>query len=679
MADDPLGLGPTPKVKVPAADLPKPEALLGLATGVVIVSALYLARDVLIPITLAIFLTFFLAPVVKLLQRARLPRVAAVIVSVTLALAIILLLGAVIGSQLRSLVENAPQYQSTINEKYESLHRAVTDLAKQATGRLGAVYQPLKPAAGASGDAAPDESPIPVVVQSATSGYLETGRQVLEPILSPLATVAIVFVVTIFILVQKEDLRDRLIRLFGSNDLHRTTLAIDEATRRLTRYFLLQASINASFGFLIGVGLYFIGLPSPALWGLLAALLRFIPYVGSITAAVLPIALAAAVDPGWSSALWTAGLFIVAEGAAGQVLEPVVYGSSTGLSPTAVVVAAIFWGWIWGPIGLILSTPVTLCLVVVGRHVRRLEFFDVLLGDRPALTPVETLYQRLLAGDADEISEQADTLLKARALSSYYDDIALNAIRLVANDVSRGAAQGAQLEKIQETMLGLIEDLEQYDDVDPMAPDVQAEAVTAEVAGVARPEREAAVQRAPQEQVREDSNLPEEWRTERSVLCISGRDPLDGIVAAMLAQLLRKHGLGAKPVLHNEVSRLAIGRLETTGVAMICVAYAELDGSPTHMRYLLRRLRQKFPSRPILVGFWNPSDPILGDAAAQGMADADLVASSFHDAVTKCLAEAHRAEEPGKGKDSGADGADPGAPSPIGEGGTMTAAAASGG
>jgi predicted PurR-regulated permease PerM len=665
-------------MKVPAAETPKPEALLGLATGVVVVSALYLARDVLIPIALAIFLTFFLAPVVKLLQRANLPRVAAVLVSVALALAIILMLGAVIGSQLRSLVENAPQYQSTINEKYESLHRAVTDLAKQATSRLGAVYAPLKPAPGASSDAAPDESPIPVVVEPAGNGYLETGRQILEPILSPLATLAIVLVVTIFILVQKEDLRDRLIRLFGSNDLHRTTLAIDEATRRLTRYFLLQASINASFGFSIGVGLYLIGLPSPALWGLLAALLRFIPYVGSITAAALPVALAAAVDPGWSKALWTAGLFIVAEGMAGQVLEPVLYGSSTGLSPTAVVVAAIFWGWIWGPIGLILSTPITLCLVVVGRHVRRLEFFDVLLGDRPALTPVETLYQRLLAGDADEISEQADALLKARALSSYYDEVALNAIRLVANDVSRGVVQRAQLEKIQETMLGLIEDLEEYDDVDPVAPDAQVEAVTGEVAGVARPERETAVQRAPLEHAREDSNLPQEWRTERSVLCVSGRDPLDEIVASMLAQLLRKHGLGAKPVLPGEVSRLAIGRLETTGVAMVCVAYAALDGNPPHMRYLLRRIRQRFPSRPILVGFWNPSDPILTDAAAQGMAGAGLVASSFHDAVTKCLGEARRAAEPEEGQDNGA-GGEEGAPLPIGETGTMTAGTAANG
>jgi predicted PurR-regulated permease PerM len=445
MAENALELTRAPRAEVPAAETPKPESLFGLATGVVVVSALYLARDVLIPITLAVFLTFFLAPIVRLLQRARFPKVAAVAVSVVLALAVILLVGGIIGAQLKSLVADAPQYQTTVINKFETLHSTINGFAKQVTGRLGPVYKAPARAPDAPGDAEPDQPPIPVIVQSSSSGYLETAKLILEPILSPLSTLAIVLIVTIFILVRQEDLRDRLIRLFGSNDLHRTTLAMDDATQRLTRYFLTQAAINASFGVLIGFGLFLIGLPSPILWGLLAALLRFVPYVGAITAAVLPVALAAAVDPGWSMALWTAGLFIVVEGVTGQILEPVLYGSSAGLSPTAVVIAAIFWSWIWGPIGLILSTPLTLCLVVLGRHVRRLEFFDVLLGDRPALTPVETLYQRLLAGDPDEVLEQADGLLKGRALSSYYDDIALKALRLVANDLSRGVLQPAQL------------------------------------------------------------------------------------------------------------------------------------------------------------------------------------------------------------------------------------------
>jgi predicted PurR-regulated permease PerM len=651
MADNALGLTRAPTVEVPAAETPKPEALFGLATGVVVVSALYLARDVLIPITLAVFLTFFLAPIVRLLQRARFPRVAAVAVSVVLALAIILLLGGIIGAQLKSLIADAPQYQSTVINKFESLHSAVNGLVKQVTGRLEPVHESPKSAPDASGEAEPDQAPIPVVIASSSSGYLETARLVLEPILSPLSTLAIVLIVTIFILVRQEDLRDRLIRLFGSNDLHRTTLAIDDATQRLTRYFLTQAAINASFGLLIGVGLFLIGLPSPVLWGLLAALLRFVPYVGSITAAVLPIALAAAVDPGWSKALWTAGLFIVAEGVTGQILEPVLYGSSTGLSPTAVVIVAIFWSWIWGPIGLILSTPLTLCLVVLGRHVRRLEFFDVLLGDRPALTPVETLYQRLLAGDPDEVLEQADGLMKGRALSSYYDDIALKALRLVASDLSRGVVKPGQLEKIQDVMLGLIQDLEPHEDVDPTLTAAQAKAAVVEVAGVARPERETATQPAPEGQVHESANLPDVWRTERSVLCVAGRDPLDGVVASMLAQLLRKHGLGARPVLHSEVSRFTINTLDTTGVAMIFVTYAELRGNPPHMRYLLRRIRQRFPLCPVLVGFWDPDDALLEDPAAQELAGATALASSLHDAVNKCLDEAKKVQQPGGEQD----------------------------
>ena len=651
MADNALGLTRAPTVEVPAAETPKPEALFGLATGVVVVSALYLARDVLIPITLAVFLTFFLAPIVRLLQRARFPRVAAVAVSVLLALAIILLLGGIIGAQLKSLIADAPQYQSTVINKFESLHSAVNGLVKQVTGRLEPVHESPKSAPDASGEAEPDQAPIPVVIASSSSGYLETARLVLEPILSPLSTLAIVLIVTIFILVRQEDLRDRLIRLFGSNDLHRTTLAIDDATQRLTRYFLTQAAINASFGLLIGVGLFLIGLPSPVLWGLLAALLRFVPYVGSITAAVLPIALAAAVDPGWSKALWTAGLFIVAEGVTGQILEPVLYGSSTGLSPTAVVIVAIFWSWIWGPIGLILSTPLTLCLVVLGRHVRRLEFFDVLLGDRPALTPVETLYQRLLAGDPDEVLEQADGLMKGRALSSYYDDIALKALRLVASDLSRGVVKPGQLEKIQDVMLGLIQDLEPHEDVDPTLTAAQAKAAVVEVAGVSRPERETATQPAPEGQVHESANLPDVWRTERSVLCVAGRDPLDGVVASMLAQLLRKHGLGARPVLHSEVSRFTINTLDTTGVAMIFVTYAELRGNPPHMRYLLRRIRQRFPLCPVLVGFWDPDDALLEDPAAQELAGATAFASSLHNAVNKCLDEAKKVQQPGGEQD----------------------------
>ncbi|MGI4977264.1 MAG: AI-2E family transporter, partial [Janthinobacterium lividum] len=388
-----------PKARVPAAESLKPEGLLGLAVGVVVVAALYLAREVLIPITLSILLSFVLAPLVRLLRRLHLPRVLAVILSVVLALGTILMLGGLIGLQVATLADGLPQYQTTIEHKVDSARamtvgRMNTLLARIGPALGGATPPAARPARGDAPAAPPapppaqgkgtDAAPTVVEVQPPAVSPMELARRYASPVLAPLETLGVVFIVAIFVLMQQEDLRDRLIRLFGSSDLHRTTLALDDAGSRLSRYFLTQLCINASFGVIIGLGLLLIGVPSPILWGTLGALLRFVPYVGSLIAAVLPVALAAAVDPGWSMAGCTLALFVVTEGVMGQVVEPLLYGHSTGLSPIAVVVVAIFWSWLWGPIGLILSTPLTLCLVVLGRHVKRLEFFDVLLGDRPA-------------------------------------------------------------------------------------------------------------------------------------------------------------------------------------------------------------------------------------------------------------------------------------------------------
>jgi AI-2E family transporter len=264
-------------------------------------------------------------------------------------------------------------------------------------------------------------------------------RKYLSPVLSPFATVGIILVVAIFVLLQKEDLRDRMIRLFGSNDLHRTTVAMDDAAHRLSRYFLAQLGLNAAFGLIIGIGLYLIGVPNPVLWGILSGLLRFVPYIGSFISAGLPIAVAIAVDPGWSMVIWTIALYVVVELSVSQGID----GHSTGLSPFAVVVSAIFWSWLWGSVGLVLSMPLTLCLVVLGRHVDRLEFLDVLLGDRPPLTPVESFYQRMLAGDADETQDHAELLLKERSLSSYYDEVALKGLQLEPTTASAAPSASA--------------------------------------------------------------------------------------------------------------------------------------------------------------------------------------------------------------------------------------------
>ncbi len=630
------------RAQVAPAEVPGVNALLTLAAAVVFIAALFLAREVLIPVTLAVLLSFVLAPLVELLRLARLPRVAAVLVAVVVAIGIILALAGLIGVQIASLVDDFPRYQYTIEKKVETVQQATTERLSKLVNQLGHQLDHAAPAPGQppAADGNSEPKPLPVEVHQPSPSQMELVQRYLAPVLSPLATLAIVVIVSIFVLLQREDLRDRLIRLFGSRDLHRTTVAMDDAARRLSKYFLTQLAINASFGVIIGAGLFFIGVPSPILFGVMAALLRFVPYIGAPLAALFPLALAAAVDPGWSTLLWTLGLFLVAEPIMGQVVEPVLYGHSTGLSPFSVVVAAIFWTWLWGPIGLILSTPLTLCLVVLGRHVDRLEFLDVLLGDRPALTPVESFYQRMLAGDPDEAIDYAELLLKERSLSSYYDEVALKGLKLAAHDVTRGVLAPEQLERIKDAIASLVEDLDDHDDVDP-APDDADDGPAAST----RAERALPVEPAPTAQPPDADALPEVWRGEGAVLCVAGRGPLDEAAAAMLAQLLTKHGLGARVEPHHAVSRAGIGALDVSGVAMVCISYLEITGTPSHLRYLLRRVRQKVPGAPILVGLWPAEEAVLRDDRLRAAVGADYYATSLREGVTACLEAARGAEE----------------------------------
>ena len=468
---DQLLVPPRAVAKVAPASTPGVAELLTLAVFVAVVSGLYFAREVMVPITLAVLLSFLLAPLVSRLRHVHVPRVPAVLLSVILAVGVIVALAALIGVQIASLASDLPRYQYTMENKASVVQRVtvgrLSELMEQFGKQVVLPTTPKPEAKPATPSAAAVQKPIPVQVEAPPLSPMQIVREILSPVVAPLATSAIVFVVAVFILMQQEDLRDRLIRLFGSNDLHRTTVALDDAGRRLSRYFLTQLGINTGFGCVVGTGLLVIGVPSPLLWGVMGALLRFVPYIGSWLSALLPVALACAVDPGWSMALWTIALYTVVELTVGQVIEPLMYGHSTGLSPISVVVAAIFWSWLWGPIGLLLSTPLTLCLVVLGRHVPRLEFLDILLGDRPALTPVESFYQRILAGDADEALGQAEQILRERSLSSYYDEVVLRGLRLAAVDVERGLLQPERTAEVLKTILEIIEDLDQHDDTVP--------------------------------------------------------------------------------------------------------------------------------------------------------------------------------------------------------------------
>jgi predicted PurR-regulated permease PerM len=598
----PLERRPAP---IPPAHTPGTTSVVTLGTGVVVIAGLYFGRSVLIPITLAVLLAFLLAPLVELLHRIRIPDFLAAFLAVAVALASIVGLGGLIGTQVADLAGQVPHYASTIETKVETVEQFASSRFDALMRTVGHPFRgnPVQHSAASAPTTQPANNPqpqpVPVEVHQPPSSAVQLAEQVVEPLINPLAALAIVFVISTFILSQREDLRDRMIRLFGASDLHRTTVAMDEAAHRLSRYFLAQLAINTAFGVIIGIALYFIGVPSPLLWGIIATLLRFLPYIGSPLAAVLPLLLAAATSPGWAPVIWTGVLFGVGETIMGQVVEPLVYGRSTGLSPFAVVVAATFWTWLWGPIGLILSTPLTLCLLVLGRHVDRLEFLDILLGDRPALQPDESFYQRMLAGDPDEAGEQAEQFLKEESLTKYYDEVAVPGLRRATIDSGRGVLNSEQLERVLESAYALIEEL-----VDEAKSDPEADEVREAERGV--------------------------------VLCVAGRGPLDEAAARMLAQLLEERGIGARAVPYSAISRSELPALQAQEMPALCLCYLDLEGSISHVRYLLRRLRRVLPDLPMLVGIWPQGAPALRDERMRAAIGADHYVTSLQEAVEAC-------------------------------------------
>jgi predicted PurR-regulated permease PerM len=628
---------------VDPATAPSCQTLTGLGVGITVVAALYFGKDILLPITVAVLLSFVLSPLVGALRRLQIPRVVAVVFSVGLALAIIGGVGALVGRQIVEVAGDLPLYQTTIEKKVGVLRTAtlgrIAEVANRFRGTLGEAGQISPPPTSPAGGLAtpPEQTPVPVEVRQPPPDPVALATRILTPVLHPLAAAAIIFIVAIFILIQQDDLRDRVIRVFGSKDLHRTTLAMDDAAGRLSRFFLVQLGINTTFGVIIATGLYFIGLPSPLLWGAIAALMRFVPYIGSYVAAAIPILLAAAVDPGWSLMLWVAALFILTEPIIGQVAEPMLYGRSTGLSSISVVISAIFWGWLWGPVGLILSTPLTLCLVVLGRHVEQLEFLNVLFGDRPALTRFQNFYQRVLAGDPDEVQEHAEELLKEMSLSSYYDEVALKGLELAARDLARGVLTRPQVDRIKDAVTTLVTELADYDDVDPGA------APLAEGSGDKSDAQDLSKHPAPAGAVSESSELPPKWRDEKPIQCIAGRGPLDDATATILAQLLEKHGLGAEVVPHEAVSRNAIGGFKRDGVPMVCVCYLDMSRHTSPLRFLLKRLRQRVGDARLLVALWPADHPVMSDQKVKAALSADEYVTSLRDAVNACLKAAHDA------------------------------------
>ena len=615
----------------------------------VVVAGLYFGREVLLPFVIAVLLSFVLAIPVKMLQGWGLGRKFPVGVVVLLAFGVIISIGAIVTTQLADLAGDLPRYQSTIREKISTLKGAaaghgpleraaemVQDLADEVSGppRTGDV-------ASSPGEATP-QRPLPVEVTNARTSPLSTITSFVTPLIHPIATMGLIAVFVVFILLQRGDLRNRAIRLAGSHDLQRTTAAMNDAARRLSKYFLFQVLLNSSFGLVVGLGLWAMGIPSPILWGILAAISRFVPYVGVVIAAGGPLVLAAAVDPNWTLLVFTAGFFLCSEFLLGQVVEPLLYGHSTGLSPIAVIASVTFWTWLWGPLGLILATPLTVCLVVLGRHVDRMAFLDVMLGDRPPLTVAEGFYQRLLAGDAAEATEQAELFLKDHSLATFYDEVAVKGLALAQIDLTRGALDPAALARIEATTAELVEELAEHEVEVPSQDTKKTDVKRADGDEDLDETLDTSDSLSEALPILTPDMLAEAWRGDAAVLVVAGRNELDRTSALMLAQIIRKHGLGVQVENSESLTPSGIVRLSNPASRIVCLSYLDTT-SPVYVRYAVRRLRRRLPDAQIIVGSWG-----LEADASKGLCEvvrSDSCASRLTDAARICLEAA--AADPG--------------------------------
>src|SRR3954469_2299386 len=457
--------------RLQSLDRPRRISFLTLA---LITAALYFGQDVLIPLALALLISFILTPLVQRLQAMRLGRVPATLLVVILVFGGFATLAWTLGRQLVSFAETLPRYQQNIRAKVAVLRgggSAALRQAQQAVEHLredlGAAPPTPSPPPGAritsgkshGATSITPASLVPVTVMEPPETPLTVLRTTLLPLLGPLGTAGLVIIFVIFMLIQREDLRDRLLRLLGQGRLNASTQALDEAAQRVSRYLLAQSLINTGTGTAVGLGLFFIGVPNALLWGLFAAVLRFIPYVGPWVAATLPTLISLAVFPGWEKPLLTIALFVLIELVSNNVVEPLVYGSETGISSLGILVSAVFWTWLWGPVGLLMATPLTVCLVVIGRYVPQLEFLDVLLGDQPPLPLEAQIYHRLLAMNPEEAGTLLEGCIQERTVAELYDGVLIPTLILAERDRHRGELSPEREEFIATTIRDWIDDL----------------------------------------------------------------------------------------------------------------------------------------------------------------------------------------------------------------------------
>lgn len=567
--------------------------LPNLANVAIVVAIIYLAQAVILPLAIAMLVTFALSPLVTRLRKLGLSNLPAVLLAVATAFAIIGLFFLVVVSQLSSLAQNLPQFQANIITKVDGIRAASNDLG--VIGRLTdmitaindkiSVAVPEQTAAGTvTAPSLANPMPVELVDNKGPIGLLQ---DLVLPLISPIATTGLVIVVIIFMLLAREDLRDRFIRLVGANDLHRTTQVLQDAGERVAQYLTVQLLVNMIYALPIWGGLWLIGVPNAALWGLVTLVMRFVPYIGTFIAAAFPMFLAFAVSPDWSAVLWTVALFGAVELVTSNWVEPWLYGSRTGVSPLAIIISAIFWTWLWGPLGLVLSTPLTVCLVVMGRHIPQFEVFNVMFGDQPVLAAHERLYQRLLVGDAREAVAQSEEALEDQYLAEYYQDVGIPALLIAQQDHARGV-----LTPDQQMHFGIL-----------------AQAMVADLSPVV-------IEELAEAQATTSEEPPQIQGAAFSVICLGGRSNLDDVAAAMLVQTLQAEGATAIVAQHSDLATSQLRSLLTKEYQCVLINY--LDPAPSRASFLhIRRIKQAAPHLRVGVVIWQmPGDPGAGLASA---------------------------------------------------------------
>lgn len=610
-------------------------ALVGIWSilmAVFVITILFVGREVLMPLALAALITFLLSPLVARLERW-LGRIVAVLVVIIVLFSMIGGAGWLLARQVIDLATKLPDYQSNIETKLRSVRipsggiftkfsKSVEHIKKDLPTQVAEPAPEVSPAPVTLGNvrgatnrlanSIPEaensgKTPVPVRIVEAQNGIPHLLQQIASAVLSPLGTAGLVLLLAIFMLLKREDLRGRLIRLIGQGRISETTRAMDDAANRVSKYLTMQCLVNAGYGVLISIGLYFIGVPNAILWGAFAGVLRFIPYVGPWIGAAVPILLSFAVSTSWLTPIYTLSLFLVLELINANALEPWLYGSSTGVSSLALIISAVFWTWLWGPIGLVLSTPLTVCLAVMGRHVPRLHFLSVLLSEEQALSPSEECYHRLLAMGVTQANALSETYLKANSLTALYDNVLLPVIISTEVDVQRDSLEEPERAAIYDNLADMTED---FGSRPPVASNLEADKAIA------------------------DEITAQPPAVAGHVVVLPARAERDQIAGLMLVQLLRQANFDVENLSVQLTSAELIEAAAKADPDAVCISVVP-PSTLIHARHLARKIRQRLPRTKVVVGFWGATENVVEASQALRNSGADETVVSFAEAVVQ--------------------------------------------